>query len=87
MHVHDLIQTERALGYRYEMGGAVEHYQWICPPCRRAMVALAQAQLWQPERHAVIVAGREQTPPMPVYVNPAQREGPLGEEDARNFHP
>lgn len=87
MHVQDLIKTEQALGYRYEMDGAVEHYQWICPPCRRAMVALAQAQLWQPERHSVIVAVREETPPTPVYVNPAQREGPLGEEDARNFHP
>ncbi|NUM49208.1 MAG: MFS transporter, partial [Anaerolineales bacterium] len=43
MHVHDLIQVEQELGYRYEMPDSpVEHYQWICPPCRRATVALAQ---------------------------------------------
>ncbi|HWH70083.1 MAG TPA: hypothetical protein VNT26_11910, partial [Candidatus Sulfotelmatobacter sp.] len=43
MHVRDLIQVEQALGYDYavEQDG-VEHYQWICPPCRRAMFALAQ---------------------------------------------
>lgn len=88
MHVEDLIETERALGYRYEMVDTqVEHYQWICPPCRRAMVALAQARLWQPERHGVAGPAGERRPPTPVYVNPALREGPLGEEDARNFHP
>ena len=88
LHVEDLIQTERALGYQYDMPGTpVEHYQWICPPCRRAMVALAQAQLWQPERGGVVVAANNRMPPTPVYVNPALREGPLGEEDARNFHP
>ena len=46
MHVTDLIQVERALGYRYEVEGeAIEHYQWICPRCRRAMLALAQGRL------------------------------------------
>lgn len=47
MHVNDLIEVEKQLGYRYEMpelpGG---HYQYICPRCRRAMLALAQDQLW-----------------------------------------
>lgn len=86
MHVEDLIQTERALGYRYEMAEPVEHYQWICPPCRRALVALAQAKLWQPERASVIEATGYR-PSTPVYVNLGPREGPLGEEDARNFHP
>ena len=43
MHVSDLIQVERELGYRYEIDQpGLEHYQWICPPCRRAMFALAQ---------------------------------------------
>ena len=46
MHVVDLIDVERALGYRYELEGAAEHYQWICPRCRRALLAVAQAQLW-----------------------------------------
>jgi hypothetical protein len=88
LHAEDLIQTERALGYQYDMPGTpVEHYQWICPPCRRAMVALAQAQLWQSERRGVVVATSHRMPPMPAYVNPALGEGPLGEEDARNFHP
>ena len=46
MHVTDLIQVERDLGYRYEIEGeAIEHYQWICPRCRRAMLALAQGRL------------------------------------------
>lgn len=48
MHVEDLITVERQLGYSYETGeGSVEHYQWICPRCRRASVALAQAALWR----------------------------------------
>jgi hypothetical protein len=87
MHVEDLIQTERMLGYQYEMAGAVEHYQWICPPCRRALVALAQAQLWQPERGGGVITNGERQSVTPVYVNPGLREGPLGEEDAQNFHP
>ena len=48
MHVEDLIAVERQLGYRYEMAGsATEHYQWICPRCRRTMLALAQGRLWR----------------------------------------
>jgi hypothetical protein len=47
MHVEDLITVERQLGYRYETGEtAMEHYQWICPQCRRALVGLAQGRLW-----------------------------------------
>ncbi|HEY1381408.1 MAG TPA: hypothetical protein VGF55_31695 [Gemmataceae bacterium] len=46
MHVEDLITVERQLGYRYEMAGTAEHYQWVCPRCRRAMLALAQGDLW-----------------------------------------
>src|SRR5690606_23155969 len=68
-HVEDLIDTEAALGYRYETGGAVEHYQWICPPCRRATFAIAQGLLWRGSRggDSLAEAGRPQ--PMPVYVN------------------
>ncbi len=85
MHVEDLIRVERDLGYRYEMAdGEVEHYQWICPPCRRAILALAQGRLGSNGWGAVVPAGEQ--PPTPVYVNPAAGEGPLGEEDARNFH-
>ncbi len=98
-HVEDLIYTEKALGYAYEMPNSpVEHYQWICPPCRRAMLAAAQARLWSGIRGGAPL----ETPPytdgdqlgaaparraMPVYANPALGEGPLGPEDAANFHP
>jgi hypothetical protein len=55
MHVEDLIEVERALGYRYEIDRPdVDHYQRICPPCRRAMFALAQG--------AVKLADRERQP-------------------------
>jgi len=47
MHVEDLITVERQLGYRYELDDPeVGHYQWICPRCRRSMLALAQGRLW-----------------------------------------
>ena len=49
MHVEDLITVEQQLGYRYEVDDpSVKHYQWICPSCRRAMLALAQGCLWHP---------------------------------------
>ena len=48
MHVEDLIEVERQLGYRYEMQESpAEHYQWICPRCRRVSLALAQGRLWK----------------------------------------
>jgi hypothetical protein len=48
MHVEDLIQVERKLGYRYETPGApIDHYQRICPRCRRLLPALAQGRLWR----------------------------------------
>jgi hypothetical protein len=89
MHVEDLIQIERQLGYRYEMsGGGAEHYQWICPPCRRAMFALAQGRLWHGTAGEVATDSRRYEPlPASIYVNPGLGEGPLGEEDRRNFHP
>jgi hypothetical protein len=87
MHVEDLIDVEHKLGYRYEIPGSdVEHYQWICPPCRRASFAAAQSLLWRGQR------GGAQLPPdgalpMPSYANDGPGEGPLGSEDAENFHP
>jgi hypothetical protein len=48
MHVEDLIEVERQLGYRYETPGApMDHYQRICPRCRRLLPALAQGRLWR----------------------------------------
>ena len=59
VHVEDLIRVERELGYSYEMQGvgedAIDHYQYICPRCRRLSMALAQGRLWQVGR------GREVT--------------------------
>lgn len=85
MHIEDLIEVERRLGYRYEIAGDdAEHYQWICPPCRRASFAIAQGRLWGGHR------GEKNTDhrvPMPAYANRGTGEGPLGEEDANNFHP
>jgi hypothetical protein len=50
MHVDDLIEVERQLGYAYEVeSGPVDHYQRICPRCRRLLPALAQGQLWRKE--------------------------------------
>ncbi len=46
MQVEDLITVERQLGYRYETPGLeAPHYQWICPRCRRAMLAIAQGMI------------------------------------------
>lgn len=87
MHAEDLIETEAALGYDYEIPDSdVEHYQWVCPPCRRALFALSQGQLWQAERGGR-QDGQPYRPTTPSYVNPGLGEGPLGEDDARNFHP
>lgn len=84
MHVEDLIRVERELGYAYEIAGnPAEHYQWICPPCRRATLAIAQGRLSQRE----LLAERPSPMARPNYLNPASGEGPLGEEDAQNFHP
>lgn len=47
MMVRDLIAVGKQLGFNYEIQNAeAEHYQQICPKCRRAMFGLAQGQLW-----------------------------------------
>lgn len=51
LQVEDLIEVERALGYRYEMpGDPAGHYQRICPPCRRSLFAIAQGRTWAGQR-------------------------------------
>lgn len=47
MHVEDLIEVEKKLGFRYEIANNAEHYQWICPKCRRVVLALAQGDWWK----------------------------------------
>jgi hypothetical protein len=46
--VADLTIVERELGFAYEMNGrnGADHYQQVCPRCRRAMFGLAQTALW-----------------------------------------
>jgi ribosomal protein S27AE len=52
MHIDDLIQVERQLGYSYETHDpAVDHYQRLCPRCRRLLPALAQGRLWRKQQH------------------------------------
>ena len=36
-------EVEGQLGYRYELADDAGHYQRVCPRCRRALLALAQA--------------------------------------------
>jgi hypothetical protein len=47
--VRDLVTVERELGFSYEMEPATgaEHYQQICPRCRRALFGLAQGAMWR----------------------------------------
>ncbi len=86
-HVLDLIEVERQLGYRYDIEGSeAEHYQWICPPCRRATFAAAQSRAWRGHRGGEPLTADRRSPPMPVYVNSGLGQGPLGEEDAKNRH-
>ncbi|MCC6214814.1 MAG: MFS transporter [Polyangiaceae bacterium] len=87
MHVEDLIEVERKLGYTYEVAdGEVRHYQWICPRCRRASFVTAQSLLWQGTRGGGSLEGSGALP-MPRYANPGEGAGPLGAEDAENYHP
>ena len=47
MQIDDLITVERQLGYSYELdNGGADHYQRVCPRCRRSMLAIAQGHLW-----------------------------------------
>jgi hypothetical protein len=48
MMVRDLTAVERELGFSYEMDPSqgADHYQQICPRCRRALFGLAQGQSW-----------------------------------------
>jgi hypothetical protein len=46
MMIRDLIKVEQDLGFSYEMEHGGEHYQQICPRCRRALLGLAQGNAW-----------------------------------------
>jgi len=88
MHALDLIEVERQLGYCYEIPDSeAQHYQWICPPCRRASFGMAQALSWRGRRGGTSLSPVDGPLPMPVYANGGRGEGPLDTEDAENFHP
>jgi hypothetical protein len=73
MQIEDLIEVERRLGYRYETpGAAADHYQWICPRCRRVLPALAQGRLWQ-----VAGSALQTLPGTDGGVSPDHLDGPL----------
>jgi hypothetical protein len=84
MHIEDLIKVERKLGYKYETHDEVEHYQWICPPCKRAALALVQGALWAGPHGDVMLLDAPTT--TPTLGNKVISEGPLGEEDRKNLH-
>ncbi len=87
MHIEDLIEVEQQLGFDYEVPNSdVEHYQWICPPCRRASLGAAQARAWRSHRGGEALY-HDGPMPMPIYANDGLGSGPLGDEDAENFHP
>lgn len=46
MHIEDLITVEKQLGYDYELEGEIDHYQRVCPTCRRSLLALTQGELY-----------------------------------------
>jgi hypothetical protein len=51
MHVDDLIEVEKELGFDYSMpGNDAGHYQRICPKCRRSMLVLSQGMSRQPDQ-------------------------------------
>ena len=86
MHIEDLIDVESRLGFKYEIPGDDGHYQWICPRCRRASLAMAQGVLWRGRRGGAPLSDARPLP-MPVHANNGLGQGPLGVEDADNFYP
>ena len=51
--VRDLMIVERELGFSYEMSSVsgADHYQQICPRCRRALFGLAHGAMWRASEH------------------------------------
>jgi hypothetical protein len=44
MQVQDLEQVLAELAFDYRPNGPAPHYQRVCPPCRRKLLALNQAR-------------------------------------------
>jgi hypothetical protein len=58
MHVSDLKDVENALGINFELSRG-EHYQDVCPACRRKSLAMAQDGQWR--RQGTRIAGADET--------------------------
>jgi hypothetical protein len=70
MHIEDLIAVEEQLGYRYRLPGSpAEHFQWVCPRCRRALLGLAQGALWTAASAADAVSHRDAEAPREKHKN------------------
>lgn len=59
MHVNDLKEVERALGINYQLARG-EHYQDVCPACRRKSLAMAQDGKWRKQKTRVASGADEQ---------------------------
>lgn len=59
MHVNDLKEVERALGINYQLARG-EHYQDVCPACRRKSLAMAQDSKWRKQKTRVASGADEQ---------------------------
>lgn len=51
MHANDLIAVQQQLGFSYEIETPkkTDHYQRVCPACRRKLFGLASAAMWRGE--------------------------------------
>ena len=49
--VQDLIRIQQMLGYKYELPASDDHYQRVCPSCRRATLVVAQSGRWSARRN------------------------------------
>ena len=45
MHIDDLRQVLPQLGFDYSLGDGIEHWQALCPACKRKSVASAQVRM------------------------------------------
>lgn len=50
MHVNDLIKVQTELGYKYNLKNSSDHYQQICPQCRRKLLGLVQGAIWHGDK-------------------------------------
>ena len=58
MQIEDLRQLLPQLGFDYSMKGEAEHWQAVCPECKRKSIALSQLRAKESARVQVAAAGR-----------------------------